>query len=207
MKSLKQFQENSDRINYSFIFNNCTQWFTEVLGGKPKSVDEIKEFLNNEIYNLYMGIFETKNTITASPEDRFLLQGNITLFSKKEQETRIILDKTFKKLGFEATPLNSFVCYTSKEDAMVDGGKPYLVFPLDGYKYAYSPFVGDILFFVKDMLKKLEYDDSHDRVTLDEREFQEKLQYRNSGLGKYVKLRKEFQVFLHGSVYLVKMIK
>lgn len=207
MKTLKQFQTNLEKINYSFIFNNCSDWLSEILGNKPKTVDDVKNFIDNEIYNFFIGIYETKTTIATTSDERFSLQGNITLFSKKEQTTLKILDETFKKLGFVATPLNSFVCYTSKEDAIAMGGKPYLVFPMNGYKYTYSPFVNDILFFVKEMLRKSQYDDARDTVALDEREFQEKFQYRDTGLGKYVRLRKDFQVFLHGPAYFVKMVK
>lgn len=207
MKTFKKFQESLEKIkiNYSFILNNCSEWMTEVLGNTPKNENEIKDFLENENYNFFIGIYENKPTIVSSSSERLSLQGNITLFSKEEVPTLKILHETFKNLGFDATPLNSFVCYTSKEDAIISGGKPYLVFPMNGYKYTYSPFVNDILFFVKQTLKNFQYNDDNDTVHLDEKQFQNKFKYRDTGLGEYVKLRKDFQIFLHGTAYFVKL--
>jgi len=207
MKTFKQFQESIDlKIDYSFILNNCSDWMTEVMETPPKSADEIENFLNTEIYNFYIGIYETRSSLVANVKEKIKLQGNLTLFSRQEQATLIALHETFQRLGFTATPLNSFVCNTSKEDATLIGGKPYLVFPLNGYKYTYSPFVYNMTFFVKKLLSDAKYSEQ-DWIELDEKKFQEKFQYRDFGLGKYVKLRKEIQVFLHGSVYLVKVIK
>lgn len=205
MKTFKEFQKKpEEKINYSFIFNNCSEWMTEVMGKPPTSIEEIEHFMNNEIYNFYIGIYEKKETLVANIKEKFKLQGNLTLFAKEEQATLTILDIIFKNLGFVATPFNSFICNTSKEDTILTGGVPYLAFPLNGYKYTYSPFVYEITFFMKNLLKTFGYTEN-DQIEFDEKKFQEKFQYRDTGLGEYVKLRKDIQVFLHGSLYLVKV--
>lgn len=103
--------------------------------------DALKIFIKEKKF-LYRGISEDASSqlgqvfIGHSPKNRKPLDS--TLASQVE------LDQMLQKAGFIALRNNSIFC-TSLDDSAIEYGTPYIIFPVNGFKYTWSTKLADLV--------------------------------------------------------------
>lgn len=107
-------------------------------------------------------------------------------------------DKRLAALGFKALRKNS-IFVTSNSIMASDFGKPYIIFPIDGFDYTYCVGHNDLNLGGHDMMITPNYDWLD---TEDLRAFKDEFQPYNTHLE--VALKKGYEIYIHGQYYALR---
>jgi hypothetical protein len=154
---------------------------------------EALEAMRSEKRELYRGIDNREEPafIAHSPVDRskYLTSG--------ELEAYIEFDKLLKANGFVAGRLNSIFATGSYSTAKMYSDKVYSIFPVNGFKFTWSPKVND--FPVSGALARLKHilKTSGANMDADKQEFLKRYDFRHDGLVSAI--ISENEIMIHGN--------
>lgn len=108
---------------------------------------------------------------------------------------QVLIDEMLSQSGFTALRSNSIYCTSSAFEASYYSksvGATYMIFPIDGFKYTWSEYSGDLYALMNAadyrMLENREFD-----------KFMEKFKFRKTGLN--IAIQEGHEVMVHGQYY------
>ena len=132
----------------------------------------------------------------------------VSQFERRPKDTDLTIHRNVVdamiNLGFTAHRGNSIFVTSNKHMArafssVVLGGQVYIIFPIDGFDYSWSPQVDD---FYSDVIDSgdFTYDDDLDEQM---HELLVNLDYKDTDLDRVIKFSRSVEVMIHGSYYAI----
>lgn len=131
---------------FEFIMKNCQQWFNEIDAPKFQNKVEFVEWLIKNKYSLYRSVGDLARGTYINKSFDFRVPKDTPPLIQE------LIDDALQKLGFTTLRKNSLFCTNSIQQAWNYAKKessPFLVFPMDGYKYLYSEVIYDLYDILK----------------------------------------------------------
>lgn len=155
MKTFKNFKSFILNEDYSktpiskedtidFILENCQQWFQEIYGKTLKNEKDLIQTFEKKRFYLYRGIrIDDYSLIETASDNRPPRDTPLPIHNA--------IVKAMKKLGFSVHRGNCLFATNSRQQAKLYSIdiEPFLVFPIDGYQYTYSPKIKDLYKMVR----------------------------------------------------------
>ena len=162
----------------------------------------------------------------ASEPGRYLYRGSkrnvsmykgVSQFERRPKDTDLTIHRNVVdamiNLGFTAHRGNSIFVTPSKHMArafssVVLGGQVYIIFPIDGFDYSWSPQVDD---FYSDVIDSSDFafgtnitpDPRHRPGPKNMHELLVNLDYKDTDLDRVIKFSRSVEVMIHGSYYAI----